>query len=181
MIEVTERASDATWEAVKNNESHAFLENNCDAIVRKPNGSLYCKRSDDGTGRIVSKDDLESMEARLYGQTIVLEDSDGEIHDCGSKVHKGRDGVVCDDEEIDFRDIEIISVKDDGEVREGNKFEVDPEFLTNEQIVKQESDLLRMQEGDVSAGHMEGAREIAVRRNELWEEADERNIEERLS
>jgi len=56
----------------------------------------------------------------------------------------------------------------------------DPTEMTDDQIVRQHDDLLRLQRRDVHADRDEMAKAKARRRMALWSEADDRGITNRL-
>ena len=59
-------------------------------------------------------------------------------------------------------------------------FDTDPTNMSNDQIVLQHEELLKMQKQEHTAGHSHTAKDIARRRNELWQEAKQREIEKQL-
>jgi len=56
----------------------------------------------------------------------------------------------------------------------------DPTDMSDSQLENQHDDLLRLQKQERSAGHSDMAKRMAERRNELWQEAKRRDIEDRL-
>lgn len=56
-------------------------------------------------------------------------------------------------------------------------FDTEPSEMSDEEIRDQHTELENLQQQDLDAGHQEGARRIAERRQELWEEAEDRGID----
>lgn len=59
-------------------------------------------------------------------------------------------------------------------------FDDDPADMTNAQLEKQHSDLLHLQKQEITAENQYNAKKMAKRRQELWNEAAKRDIENRL-
>jgi len=55
-------------------------------------------------------------------------------------------------------------------------FDADPSDMSNDQIRNQHDTLLRLQKQELSAGNDHAAKDMARRRNELWNEAKHRGF-----
>lgn len=55
-------------------------------------------------------------------------------------------------------------------------FDTDPSDMSNDQLRKQHDLLLRLQKQELSAGNSHIAKDMARRRNDLWKEAERRDI-----
>ena len=59
-------------------------------------------------------------------------------------------------------------------------YDVNPDNMTNEQIILQHKELLKMQKEENYLNNSHTATDIAKRRNELWKTAEKRGIEKEL-
>jgi len=59
-------------------------------------------------------------------------------------------------------------------------FNEDPDSMSDNQLVKQHSELLKMQKQEDYLNNSHTAKDIAKRRNKLWKEATKRGIEKQL-